>query len=67
MNRKRNPSKDRFRAGRRLAQKAAQKFLRGQMVFPWFDKPRAVSSAKDPAPGQLAFEWFIPKTGRAKE
>jgi hypothetical protein len=35
------------------------------MVFPWFDHPRAVSSAKDPAPGQTAFEWFLPQFGRA--
>jgi hypothetical protein len=67
MNRKRPTSKDRFRAGRRLAEKAAQKFLHGQLVFPWYEAPRAVSSAKDPAPGQLAFEWFIPQIGRAKE
>lgn len=65
MNRKRNPSKDRFRAGRRIAEKLAKKYLRGQMVFPWFDHPKAASSPRDPAPGQLAFEWFLPQTGRA--
>ena len=65
MIRKRSPSKDRFRAGRRIAEKMARKFLHGQMVFPWFDHPRAVSSAKDPAPGQTAFEWFLPQLGRA--
>jgi len=65
MIRKRNPSKDRFRAGRRIAEKVARKFLRGQLVFPWFDHPRAVSSAKEPAPGQTAFEWFLPQFGRA--
>lgn len=65
MNRKRPTSKDRFRAGRRAAEKSARKFLQGQMVFPWFDNPRAVSSANDPAPGQLAFEWFVPPLRRA--
>lgn len=65
MNRKRPTSKDRFRAGRRAAEKEARKFLHGQMVFPWFDNPRAVSSANDPAPGQLAFEWFVPPLRRA--
>jgi len=65
MNRKRPTSKDRFRAGRRIAEKVARKFLRGQLVFPWFDHPKAVSSANDPAPGQTAFEWFIPQIGRA--
>ena len=65
MNRKRPTSKDRFRAGRRIAEKVARKFLRGQLVFPWFDHPKAVSSAKDSAGGQLAFEWFIPQIGRA--
>jgi hypothetical protein len=65
MNRKRPTSKDRFRAGRRIAEKVARKFLRGQLVFPWFDHPKAVSSPKDPAPGQLGFEWFIPQIGRA--
>ena len=64
MNRKRNPSKDRFRAGRRIAEKVAKKFLHNQMVFPWFNHPKAVSSPKDPAPGQLAFEWFLPQLWR---
>jgi hypothetical protein len=65
MNRKRNPLKDRFRAGRRQVERMARKFLGGQMVFPWLDHPRAVSSAKDPAPGQTAFEWFLPQIRRA--
>lgn len=65
MIRKRNPSRDRFRAGRRIAEKLARKFLRGQLVFPWYHHPKAVSSAKAPAPGQLAFEWFMPQIGRA--
>jgi len=65
MIRKRNPSKDRFRAGRRQVERMVRKFLGGQLVFPWFDHPRAVSSAKDPAPGQTAFEWFLPQLGRA--
>lgn len=65
MERKRPTSKDRFRAGRRAAEKLARKFLHGQLVFPWYHHPKAVSSAKDPAPGQLAFEWFLPQIGRA--
>lgn len=67
MKSKRNPSKDRFRAARREVARVARKFFGGQMVFPWFDHPRAVSSAKDPAPGQTAFEWFVPQIGRAIE
>jgi hypothetical protein len=45
-------------------ERMVRKFLGGQLVFPWFDHPRAVSSAKDPAPGQTAFEWFLPQLGR---
>lgn len=36
MDRKRNPSKDRFRAGRRLAAKVARKARGGQLLFPWY-------------------------------
>jgi hypothetical protein len=50
MNRKRNPSKDRFRAGRRIAEKAAQKARSPQLVFTWF-ADHAPPAAKDPAPG----------------
>ncbi len=50
MNRKRNPSKDRFRAGRRIAEKAAQKARSLQLVFAWF-ADSAPPAAKDPAPG----------------
>jgi hypothetical protein len=46
-------------------ERMARKFLGGQMVFPWFDHPRAVSSVKDPAPGQTAFEWLLPQSRRA--
>ena len=65
MNRKHNPSTDRFRAGRRRMARMARKFSAAQTVFPWFEHPLAVSSAKDPAPGQTAFEWFLPQFGRA--
>lgn len=50
MNRKRNPSKDRFRAGRRIAEKAAQKDRNLQLFFAWF-VDHAPPAAKDPAPG----------------
>jgi hypothetical protein len=50
MNRRRNPSKDRFRAGRRIAEKAAQKSRSLQLVFAWF-VDHAPPTAKDPAPG----------------
>jgi hypothetical protein len=50
MVRKRNPSKDRFRAGRRIAEKAAQKARGPQLVFAWF-ADYAPQAAKDPAPG----------------
>jgi hypothetical protein len=50
MNRKRNPSKDRFRAGRRIAEKAAQKARSPQLVFAWFED-HAAPVGKDPAPG----------------
>lgn len=36
MERKRNPSKDRFRAGRRIAEKVARKSRGGQMLFAWY-------------------------------
>lgn len=36
MNRKRNPSKDRFRAGRRIAERVARKARGGQTLFPWY-------------------------------
>jgi len=51
MIRKRNPSKDRFRAGRRIAEKAARKTRGGQLVFPWY-ADYAPPAAKDPAPGR---------------
>jgi hypothetical protein len=50
MNRRRNPSKDRFRAGRRIAEKAARKVRSLQLVFAWFSD-YAPPPAKDPAPG----------------
>lgn len=65
MNHKRNPSSDRFRAGRRRMERMARKFSAAQTVFPWFEHPLAVSSAKDPAPCQMAFEFFMPEIGRA--
>lgn len=49
MNRKRPPSKDRFRAGRRAAARAVRKFHPNQMVFPWMSDPGLVSSADDVA------------------
>lgn len=55
MNRKRNPSKDRFRVGRRIAEKAAQKARSLQLVFAWFED-HAAPAMKDSAPG---------RTGRA--
>ena len=51
MNRKRNPSKDRFRAGRRIAEKAAQKARSPQLVFKWL-ADHAAPDAKEPAPGR---------------
>jgi hypothetical protein len=48
MIRKRNPSKDRFRAGRRIAEKAARKARNRQLVFAWFEDP-AAAPVKDPA------------------
>ena len=65
MNHKRNPSSDRFRAGRRRMERMARKFLAGQTVFPWFEHPQAVSSVKDPAKDQTALEFFTPEIGRA--
>jgi hypothetical protein len=50
MVRKRNPSKDRFRAGRRIAEKAAQNARSPQLVFAWFED-HAAPVGKDPAPG----------------
>jgi hypothetical protein len=51
MNRKRNPSKDRFRIGRRIAEKLARKVRSLQLVFPWFED-HAAPAGKDVAPGQ---------------
>jgi hypothetical protein len=51
MSRKRNPSKDRFRAGRRIAEKSAQKARSLQLVFAWF-ADSAPPTTKDPAPGR---------------
>ncbi len=51
MNRKRNPSKDRFRAGRRAAEKAARKARSPQLVFPWFED-HAASSDQESAPSR---------------
>jgi len=48
---KRNPSKDRFRAGRRAAEKAARKVRSPQLVFPWFED-HAASSTQEPAPSR---------------
>jgi hypothetical protein len=50
MSRKRTPSKDRFRAGRRIAARAAQKARSLQLVFAWF-ADCAPPAAKDLAPG----------------
>lgn len=49
MNRKRPPSKDRFRAGRRAAARAVRKFHPNQMVFPWMSDLGLASSADDVA------------------
>ena len=65
MNRKHNPATDRFRAGRRRMERMARKFSAAQTVFPWFEHPLAVSSAKDPAPCQMAFEFFMSEIGGA--
>lgn len=65
MTRKRPASKDRFRSARRAAAKEAKKWLGNQLVFPWFDHPKTVTSAKDPASGQTAFGWFLPQIGGA--
>ena len=65
MNRKHDPSTDRFRAGRRRMERMARKFSAAQTVFPWFEHALAVSSAKDPAPSQMAFEFFRSENGRA--
>ena len=51
MNRKRNPSKDRFRAGRRIAEKANRKAHSPQLVFAWFED-HAAPAGKDLAPGR---------------
>ncbi len=51
MNRKRNPSKDRFRAGRRIAEKVARKARSLQLVFAWFED-HAAPVGKDLAPGR---------------
>ena len=53
MSRKRSPSKDRFRAGRRIAEKAAQNARSRQLVFVWF-ADYMPPAAKDPAPGTSA-------------
>jgi hypothetical protein len=50
MIRKRNPSKDRFRAGRRIAEKAAREARGGQLLFPWY-ADYAATIEKAPAPG----------------
>ena len=65
MNRKHDPSTDRFRAGRRRMERMARKFSAAQTVFPWFEHPLAVSSAKNPTPCQMAFEFFTPEIGSA--
>ena len=49
MNRIRPPSKDRFRAGRLAAAKAARKFHPNQLVFPWMSDPGLATSADDAA------------------
>ena len=51
MNRKRNPSKDRFRIGRRIAEKLVRKVRSLQLVFPWFED-HAAPAGKDLAPGR---------------
>ena len=50
MSRKRNPSKNRVRAGRRIAEKAVQKARSPQLVFAWFED-HAAPVGKYPAPG----------------
>lgn len=49
MNRKRPPSKDRFRAGRRAAARAVRKFHPDQLVFPWMSDLGLATSADDAA------------------
>ncbi len=51
MNNKHNPSKDRFRVGRRIAERAARKVRSPQLVFAWFEG-HAAPVGKDPAPGR---------------
>lgn len=51
MDRKRNPSKDRFRTGRRIAEKVARKARSLQLVFAWFED-HAAPADKDLTPGR---------------
>jgi hypothetical protein len=51
VNNKHNPSKDRFRVGRRIAERAARKVRSPQLVFAWFEG-HAAPVGKDPAPGR---------------
>jgi hypothetical protein len=51
VNHKRNPLKDRFRIGRRIAEKLARKVRSLQLVFPWFED-HTPPAGKDLAPGR---------------
>jgi len=49
MIRKRNPSKDRFRAGRRLAEKAARRSRSRQLLLPFYAEYAALVGKAAPA------------------
>jgi len=62
MNRKRNPSEDCFRAGRRIAGKAAQKTRSLQPVFAWFaDSVPPAAKHPHPGRGRQESEPFFPR------
>lgn len=62
---KRDNSKDRFRAGRRIAEKLAKKFLSGQLAFPWFDRHEDEPTHQDPAAAGDETDAPPRPTGRA--
>ena len=59
MNRKRPNTKDRFRAGRRAAEREARMAATGQLVFPWFEKAGGVGFDR-PTPARIAPDRHAP-------
>jgi hypothetical protein len=59
MKRKRPNTKDRFRAGRRAAEREARMAATGQLVFPWFEKAGGVGFDR-PTPERIASDLYVP-------